>query len=123
MVNPPTPPALAEELSTAAPQGSPTGKTFDTWREHDSSIEPATQAGLRTLEWVGRAENLAVSGPSGTGKSHFVEALAHAVIDDDMRVVLVHPGVPDHHDRPGPRRRFDREGRRPDLQERSDRDR
>ena len=23
-----------------------------------------------TLEWVGRAKNLAVAGPSGTGKSH-----------------------------------------------------
>ncbi len=33
-----------------------------------------------------RAENLAVAGPSGTGKSHFVEALAHAVIDAGMRV-------------------------------------
>lgn len=64
----------------------PTGKTFQSWREQDSSIEPATQSALRTLEWVGRAENLSVSGPSGTGKSHFVEALAHAVIDADMRV-------------------------------------
>jgi DNA replication protein DnaC len=64
----------------------PTGKTFESWREQDSSIEPATQSALRTLEWVGRAENLSVSGPSGTGKSHFVEALAHAVIDADMRV-------------------------------------
>jgi DNA replication protein DnaC len=27
-----------------------------------------------------------VSGPSGTGKSHFVEALGHAVIDAGMRV-------------------------------------
>ena len=66
--------------------GFPTGKTFESWREQDSSIEPATQSALRTLEWVGRAENLSVSGPSGTGKSHFVEALAHAVIDADMRV-------------------------------------
>jgi DNA replication protein DnaC len=41
---------------------------------------------LRTLEWVGREEDLSVSGPSGTGKSHLVEALAHAVIDADMRV-------------------------------------
>jgi len=64
----------------------PTGKTFESWREQDSSIEPATQSALRTLEWIGRAENLSVSGPSGTGKSHFVEALAHAVIDADMRV-------------------------------------
>jgi DNA replication protein DnaC len=66
--------------------GFPAGKTFDSWREDDSSILPATQRGLRTLEWVGRAENLAVAGPSGTGKSHFVEALAHAVIDAGMRV-------------------------------------
>ncbi len=39
-----------------------------------------------TLEWVGRAENLAICGPSGTGKSHFCEALGHAVIEAGMRV-------------------------------------
>jgi DNA replication protein DnaC len=66
--------------------GFPSGKTFDSWRAVDSSIPPATQAALRTLEWVGRAENLAVTGPSGTGKSHFIEALGHAVIDAGMRV-------------------------------------
>jgi len=66
--------------------GFPTGKTFDTWRETDSSIPIPTQSALRTLEWVNRAENLAVSGPSGTGKSHLVEALAHAVIDAGMKV-------------------------------------
>jgi len=66
--------------------GLPAGKTFESWREPDSSIPPGTQSGLATLEWVGRAENLAVAGPSGTGKTHFVEALAHKVIDDGMRV-------------------------------------
>jgi DNA replication protein DnaC len=66
--------------------GFPTGKTFGSWREVDSSIPAPTQSGLATLEWVHRAENLAVAGPSGTGKSHFVEALAHAVIDAGMRV-------------------------------------
>src|SRR5256714_1857814 len=40
-----------------------------------------------TLEWVGRAENLALCGPSGSGKSHFCEALGHAVIEAGMRVV------------------------------------
>lgn len=64
----------------------PAGKTFESWRDADSSIPTATQTALRTLEWVGRAENLAVTGPSGTGKTHFVEALAHAVIDAGMRV-------------------------------------
>jgi DNA replication protein DnaC len=66
--------------------GFPTGKTFESWRPEDSSITTATQHGLQTLEWIGRAENLAVAGPSGTGKTHFVEALAHAVIDAGMRV-------------------------------------
>ncbi len=66
--------------------GFPTGKTFDTWAETDSSIPIPTQSALRTLEWVARAENLAVSGPSGTGKSHLVEALAGAVIEAGMRV-------------------------------------
>jgi len=66
--------------------GFPSGKTFDSWRATDSSISPSSQDALRTLEWVGRAENLAVTGASGTGKSHFVEALGHAVIDAGMRV-------------------------------------
>jgi len=66
--------------------GLPAGKTFESWRETDSSIPPGTQTGLATLEWVGRAENLAIAGPSGTGKTHFVEALAHQVIDAGMRV-------------------------------------
>jgi DNA replication protein DnaC len=66
--------------------GLPAGKTFQSWREADSSIPPGTQTGLATLEWVGRAENLAIAGPSGTGKTHFVEALAHKVIDTGMRV-------------------------------------
>jgi DNA replication protein DnaC len=66
--------------------GFPTGKTLASWRPEESSIPEATQQALMTLEWVGRAENLAVAGPSGTGKSHFVEALAHAAIEADLRV-------------------------------------
>lgn len=64
----------------------PTGKTLATWRPNESSMSTATQQALATLEWISRAENLAISGPSGTGKSHFVEALAHAAIEADLRV-------------------------------------
>lgn len=64
----------------------PTGKTFSSWLPEESSILEATQNALSTLEWVGRHENLAIAGPSGTGKSHFVEALAHASIEHDLRV-------------------------------------
>jgi DNA replication protein DnaC len=66
--------------------GFPSGKTFDSWRETDSSIPAPTQSALRTLEWIHRAENLTVTGPSGTGKSHFIEALGHAAIDVGLRV-------------------------------------
>ena len=64
----------------------PTGKTLASWRPEESSIPEATQQALTTLEWVGRHENLVVAGPSGTGKSHLVEGLAHAAIEQDLRV-------------------------------------
>ena len=64
----------------------PTGKTFSSWRLEESPIPQPTQQALMTLEWISRAENLAVAGPSGTGKSHFVEALAQAAIEQDLRV-------------------------------------
>ncbi|MGH2950540.1 MAG: IS21-like element helper ATPase IstB [Solirubrobacterales bacterium] len=61
--------------------GLPAGKTFEAWDEGAASIPAATQQALRTLEWVERGENLCVCGPSGTGKSHFAEALGHLAID------------------------------------------
>ncbi len=64
----------------------PTGKTFDSWKETDSSIPLPTQHALTTLEWIGRAENLALPGPSGTGKSHFAEAIAHQAVDAGLQV-------------------------------------
>lgn len=64
----------------------PSGKTFQSWREHDSSISLATQQALGTLEWISRSENLALAGPSGTGKSHFLEALGHQAIDAGLKV-------------------------------------
>jgi DNA replication protein DnaC len=61
--------------------GLPAGKTFDAWEEKASAIPKPTQQALRTLEWIGRAEALVVCGPSGSGKSHFIEALGHLAID------------------------------------------
>jgi DNA replication protein DnaC len=86
---------LAEELAgrtassittrrTAA--GFPTGKTFDTWDDTISSIPAPTQRSLATLEWIDAHENLVVCGPSGTGKSHLLEALGHAAIDHGAHV-------------------------------------
>jgi DNA replication protein DnaC len=78
-----------ERSSTATRRtaaGFPTGKTFDAWDPALSSILLPTQNALRTLEWVGRHENLVVCGPSGTGKSMFLEALGHAAVESGRRV-------------------------------------
>ncbi|MGH7611414.1 MAG: IS21-like element helper ATPase IstB [Candidatus Dormibacteria bacterium] len=67
--------------------GLPSGKTWESWQMDASSIPRPTQQALVTLEWLGRAENLAISGPSGTGKSHLCEALAATAIDQGHRVI------------------------------------
>lgn len=78
-----------ERSSTATRRAAaafPTGKTFDAWEPALSSIPAPTQNALRTLEWVGRAENLVVCGPSGTGKSMFLEALGQSAVETGRRV-------------------------------------
>ena len=64
----------------------PAGKTFEVWDEANSSIPRPTQTALRSLEWVQRKENLSICGPSGTGKSHFCEALGQAAVDNGLTV-------------------------------------
>ncbi|WP_433855161.1 IS21-like element helper ATPase IstB [Streptomyces kronopolitis] len=61
--------------------GFPAGKTFGDWDETASSIPRQVQDSLKTLEWISRKENLCVCGPSGTGKSHFTEALGQAAVE------------------------------------------
>ena len=58
------------------------------WEQSASAIPKATQQALRTLEWIERSEALCVCGPSGTGKSHFIEALGHLAIDRGKTVVF-----------------------------------
>jgi len=66
--------------------GLPAGKTFDAWEPERSVIPAQTQQALRTLEWIDRKEVLCVCGPSGTGKSHLIEALGHQAIDQGRTV-------------------------------------
>jgi DNA replication protein DnaC len=75
--------ALATRRARAA---FPTGKTFDAWDRHLSSIPAPTQAALRTLEWIGRHENLIVCGPSGTGKTFMLEALGQTAVEAGRHV-------------------------------------
>jgi len=69
-----------------AAAGFPTGKTFEAWDPKLSSIPRPTQTALRTMEWVHRKENLVVCGPSGTGKTMFLEAIGQAAIDAGKKV-------------------------------------
>lgn len=75
--------ALATRRAAA---GFPTGKTFDAWQSEASSIPAPTQQALRTLEWVGRRENLVVCGPSGTGKTFLLEALGQQAVQTGLKV-------------------------------------
>ena len=74
----------------------PAGKTFATWRPDESSIEPATQHALATLDWISRAQNLAVAGPSGTGKSHFVDLAQVGILHPDLVVGVARAAHGDH---------------------------
>ena len=64
----------------------PAGKTLQDWDAAASTIPRRTQDALIGLEWVGRRENLCVCGPSGTGKSHFCEALGQAAVEAGLTV-------------------------------------
>ena len=61
--------------------GFPAGKTLHDWDAAASCIPRPTQDALTSLEWVGRRENVCICGPSGTGKSHFCEALGQAAVE------------------------------------------
>jgi len=110
--------ALATRRARAA---FPTGKTFHAWKLDSSSIPAPTQQALRTLEWLHRKENLVLCGPSGTGKTFFLEALGQLAVEQGMHVAwftLEDLGglIP-----PAPRRRHRQQSHRPDPASRADR--
>lgn len=72
--------------ATRRPARFPAGKTVDTWVESRSSIPAATQRAIRSLEWVAGAENVVVAGPSGTGKSHLLEAIGQRAVVEGLSV-------------------------------------
>ncbi len=65
---------------------SPRARPSRPGRPKSSSIPAPTQSSLRTLEWVTRRENLVVCGPSGTGKTFFLEALGQTAVEAGMKV-------------------------------------
>src|SRR3954453_6670658 len=64
----------------------PVTKTLEEFDVPASSIPPATFDYLSSLEWVRAAENLAMIGPAGTGKSHILVAVGIAAVEAGHRV-------------------------------------
>lgn len=60
--------------------GIPENKTFDTFDTTQSSIPAPTINFLEALTWIKNKENLVIAGPSGTGKTHLIQALAHKCV-------------------------------------------
>ena len=60
--------------------GIPENKTFDTFDTTQSSIPAPTINFLEAPTWIKNKENLVIAGPSGTGKTHLIQALAHKCV-------------------------------------------
>jgi DNA replication protein DnaC len=64
----------------------PITKTLDEFDLAHSSIPRASHDYLITLDWIGRADNVCLIGPAGTGKTHYLTALGHAAVNHGYRV-------------------------------------
>lgn len=64
------------------------GKTLDTFDfKVAKSINPSQITTLANNgDWVKQAANLVIFGPSGVGKTHLASAIAHRLIENNMRV-------------------------------------
>ena len=60
--------------------GFPVTKSLDEFKVAASSVPQATFDYLAGLEWISKADNLCLVGPTGTGKSHLLVALGHAAV-------------------------------------------
>jgi DNA replication protein DnaC len=66
--------------------GFPVVKTLAEFDLAASSVPAATFDYLSSLEWIRAAENLAMIGPAGTGKSHMLLAVGVAAVEHGYRV-------------------------------------
>ncbi len=66
----------------------PCGKSFSNFEfTHVPSLNPATVMSLaQDGEWLNRAENILVFGPSGVGKTHLASAIARSMVELGHRV-------------------------------------
>lgn len=68
----------------------PPGKTLSTFDFKAAKTIHAAQieALAENVNWVNKAENLIIFGPSGVGKSHIAAAIGHQLIQEGIRVLF-----------------------------------
>lgn len=66
----------------------PVGKTLATFDFNQTPIinQNKIEALAQNSDWVKRAENLLLFGPSGVGKTHLAAAISHGLIEQSIRV-------------------------------------
>ena len=64
----------------------PVVKTLAEFNLAESSIRTASHDYLITLDWIGRADNVCLVGPAGTGKSHYLIGLGRAAVEAGHKV-------------------------------------
>ena len=64
----------------------PVDKTLAEFNLAESSIPTASHDYLITLDWIGRADNLCLVGPAGTGKTHYLIGLGRAAVEAGHKV-------------------------------------
>ncbi len=70
--------------------GLPPGKTLDTFDFTISkSVNTAQITSLaNSIDWIKKAENLVIFGPSGVGKTHLVSAIGYRMIEKGIRTLF-----------------------------------
>jgi DNA replication protein DnaC len=68
----------------------PPGKTLATFnfKEVKSINRPMVEALAENTDWVRKAENLIIFGPSGVGKTHLAAAIGYSMIEQGIRVLF-----------------------------------
>ncbi|PRQ10265.1 ATP-binding protein, partial [Corynebacterium sp. 13CS0277] len=78
--------ALKRKLQTL---GVPSSRTFETFDPQLSTIPQRSLSYVTSLEWVDKAENLVISGPPGTGKTHLAQACARGLVEAGGKATLI----------------------------------
>ncbi len=73
----------ANRLKAAA---FPVAKTVDGFDVGSSSVSQATFDYLSSLEWIRVQQNLAITAPPGTGKSHLLVGCGHAAVNAGFKI-------------------------------------